>query len=56
MNTLNDKECAATSGGFDLVSVLAALIIVAGTNIINNWDSFKAGLAGDADPARSTAK
>jgi hypothetical protein len=52
MQTLQDHEAQATNGGVAyLIPVLIGLSIAAGSAIINNWDSFKAGLMGYPDPA-----
>jgi hypothetical protein len=46
MNNLTDQEAQNLNGGVAfLIPVLIGLTIAAGTNIINNWDDFKAGLA-----------
>lgn len=48
----------STRGGVAfLIPVLIGLTIAAGSAIINNWDSFKAGLMGYPDPvAKKTAE
>ena len=46
MNNLSDQETQSLNGGaVFLAPILIGLAIAAGTNIINNWDDFKAGLA-----------
>ena len=36
-------------------TIVAGLVIGAGVNIFENWDSFKAGLMGTPDPAVKSA-
>lgn len=62
MKTLNEMtpmEAQSIAGGiFGLLfleAVVAGIVIASGTNIIDNWDSFKAGLAGRPDPAGGKA-
>ena len=56
MQTLQDHEAQETRGGVAfLIPVLIGLTITAGGAIINNWDSFKAGLMGEPDPAAKNA-
>lgn len=52
MQTLQDYEAQETQGGIGyLIPVLVGLTLTAAGAIINNWDSFKAGLMGEPDPA-----
>jgi hypothetical protein len=52
MQTLQDHETQETLGGFGVIeSILVGLTVAAGAALINNWDSFKAGLMGYPDPA-----
>ena len=55
MNELSDSEAQSTNGGVFglgfLEVIVAGIIIGASVNIIENWDSFKAGLTGTPDPA-----
>jgi hypothetical protein len=55
MKELSDNEAQSTIGGIfglGLLEVIVGGIIVgAAINIIDNWDSFKAGLTGTPDPA-----
>lgn len=52
MQTLQDHETQETFGGFGVIeSILVGLTVAAGAALINNWDSFKAGLMGYPDPA-----
>lgn len=52
MNTLEDQEAQNVRKGLSVIeSILMSLVVGAGLNIINNWDSFKAGLMGYPDPA-----
>jgi len=51
MNTLEDQEAQNVRGGLGVIeSILVGLVVGAGLNIINNWDSFKTGLMGYPDP------
>jgi hypothetical protein len=57
MNTLTEAELQSTNGGLTLVeTVVAALVVLVATNIVNNWDHFTAGLAGEPNPTRNAAK
>jgi hypothetical protein len=57
MNTYHKYMCELTPGetentqGGIWMNILTGLGIAAGASIINNWDSFKAGLMGEPDPA-----
>lgn len=47
MKDMSDYELQSTQGGMGfLLTVTAGLIIGAASNIMSNWDDFKAGLAG----------
>jgi hypothetical protein len=46
MYNLSDQEAQNHNGGVAfLIPVLIGITIAAGTNIIDHWDDFKAGLA-----------
>jgi bacteriocin-like protein len=55
MKEMTDHETQSVNGGvFGLLfleAVAAGIIIGAGVNIIDNWNDFKAGLAGKMDPS-----
>ena len=52
MNTLEDQEAQNIRGGLGVLeTILVGVVVGAALNIINNWDSFKAGLLGYPDPA-----
>jgi hypothetical protein len=55
MKELTMEEYEATHGGIWL-ELAAGLILAAGATIINEWDSFKAGLMGMRDPAKPNPK
>lgn len=62
MKTLNEMtpmEAQSIAGGvFGLLfleAVVAGIAIASGANIIDNWDSFKAGLTGTRDPSAAKA-
>ncbi len=47
---LDAKEMKKTNGGLGFLGVVGAgLLIAAGTAIINDWDNFKRGLAGEPE-------
>ena len=52
MNALEDQEAQNIRGGLGVLeTILVGVVVGAALNIINNWDSFKAGLMGYPDPA-----
>jgi hypothetical protein len=52
MNTLEDQEAQNIRGGLGVLeTILVGVVVGSALNIINNWDSFKAGLLGYPDPA-----
>ena len=52
MNTLEDQEAQNIRGGLGVLeTILVCVVVGSALNIINNWDSFKAGLMGYPDPA-----
>jgi hypothetical protein len=52
MNTLEDQEAQNIRGGLGVLeTILVGVVVGSALNIINNWDSFKAGLMGYPDPA-----
>lgn len=55
MNVLTESELESTSGGLGVVeAIVVATSVLLITSVVNNWDAFKAGLAGDPYP-RHTA-
>jgi hypothetical protein len=51
MNTIEDQEAQSLRGGVGVVeSILVGIAIGATLNLLDNWDSFKAGLMGYPDP------
>lgn len=55
MNVLTESELESTSGGLGVIeTIVVATTVLVITSIVNNWDAFKAGLAGDPYP-RPTA-
>ena len=55
MQILQDHEAQETHGGIGVLeSILVGVTITAVGAVINNWDSFKAGLMGYPDPAAKT--
>jgi hypothetical protein len=56
MQTLQDHEARETHGGIGVFeTILVGITVAAVASIINNWDSFKAGLMGYPDPAAKKA-
>ena len=56
MQTLQDQEAQETHGGIGVFeTILVGITVAAVASIINNWDSFKAGLMGYPDPAAKKA-
>ena len=56
MQILQDHEAQETHGGIGVLeSILVGITITAVGAVINNWDSFKAGLMGYPDPAAKKA-
>ena len=52
MNALEDQEAQNICGGLGVLeTILVGVVVGSALNIINNWDSFKAGLLGYPDPA-----
>jgi hypothetical protein len=52
MNALEDHEAQSLHGGLGVVETIFVTTVGAMIyNIVNNWDSFKAGLMGYPDPA-----
>jgi hypothetical protein len=58
MNTLENQEAQNIRGGLGVLeTILVGVVVGSALNIINNWDSFKAGLLGYPDPeAKQSAK
>ncbi len=50
LTELSQKESAAISGGGSLLPALAGFVIY---NILNDWDQFKAALAGNPEPPQN---
>lgn len=53
MKQLEESELALTMGGLGLLeTIVGAVVVLTATNIVNNWDDFKAGLSGLPDPSK----
>lgn len=52
MKEITTQEMEKISGGLPplLLTVFGGVLIAAGAHVINNWDDFKAGLAGQPRP------
>jgi hypothetical protein len=56
MQSLTIQESEQTCGGLGIIeSILVGVAVTCAGAIINNWDSFKAGLMGEPDPAAKKA-
>ena len=56
MNDLPDQEAQALCGGLGVFeSLLVATAVAIISTDVNNWDSFKAGLMGQPDPAAKSS-
>jgi hypothetical protein len=51
MNHLSDQEALHLTGGLVAETILVGVTLAVISCIINNWDSFKAGLMGQPDPS-----
>lgn len=55
LNDMTKRELLETGGGHPILfPIITGLSISLGNHLLNNWDSFKAGLFGEPDPARHT--
>lgn len=54
---MSDAELERQTGGLGVIeTIVVGIVVGASLSIINNWDSFKAGLMGEPDPAKASAK